>query len=356
MNQKYFYILTGIVVFAIVLLSLTDDRVRNFKFSYVVNLDKSKENVEVWIPVPQSNKAQKISKLKLESGVLDCELLNEKTHNNKYYYCKASSINQPTKVVLTADVKRIEHGTLQYPEVNSKNYDKGTNNSTVFEGSFFEDVISSNDLNKNNMEGIYNYVLNGMHYGKPKKISDNDQYYAGQNPITNKEWLPNDIRYGIKKVSKEVVVSTYKKAKNDKTNYTFGNGNSKYACDIGVGNCTDYHSYFMSIARTLDVPSRFHMGFNVPNKQNEDQGKIGGYHCWADYYVDNEGWTPVDISEADKDPNKADYFFGNLDKNRVEFTVGRDLVLKGYNDPVNFFIYPLVKGTSFSKEFSYENL
>ena len=46
-----------------------------------------------------------------------------------------------------------------------------------------------------------------MHYGKPKKISDNDQYYAGQNPITNKEWLPDDIRYGIKKVSKEVCLN-----------------------------------------------------------------------------------------------------------------------------------------------------
>ena len=30
-----------------------------------------------------------------------------------------------------------------------------------------------------------------------------------------------------------------------KGNYTFGNGNSIYACDIGVGNCTDYHSYFI---------------------------------------------------------------------------------------------------------------
>ena len=61
-------------------------------------------------------------------------------------------------------------------------------------------------------------------------------------------------------------------------------GNSVYACDIGVGNCTDYHSYFMSLSRTLNIPSRFHMGFNVPNKK---EGKIGGYHCWSDYYVEH---------------------------------------------------------------------
>ena len=201
---------------------------------------------------------------------------------------------------------------------------------------------------------IYDYVLSGMHYGKPKSTTDKDLYYSGKNPKTDKEWLPSNQKYGRKEVSKDEVVNTYTKASNNKTDYTFGNGNSVYACNIGVGNCTDYHSYFMSLCRTLDIPVRFHMGFSIP--ENKLEGKIDGYHCWADYYINEEGWAPVDISEADKDPNQKDYFFGTIDNNRIEFTLGRDLELKNYEGTLNFFIYPLVKGTNHTKSFSYKNL
>ena len=110
----------------------------------------------------------------------------------------------------------------------------------------------------------------------------------------------------------------------------------------------------MSLSRTMDVPARFHMGFNVTNSGSD--GKVGGYHCWADYYIKGEGWYPVDISEADKDPEKAEYYFGTLNKDRVEFTTGRDLELKNYKKHVNFFIYPLAEGTTFTKSFSFKNI
>ena len=114
----------------------------------------------------------------------------------------------------------------------------------------------------------------------------------------------------------------------------------------------------MSLNRTLEVPARFHMGFPIPSGS---KGKVKGYHCWADYYVEGEGWYPVDISEADKDPSKAQYFFGTVDENRVEMNTGRDFILDGYEaGPANLFIYPLVEvndlaSSDFSKSFSYEN-
>jgi len=48
------------------------------------------------------------------------------------------------------------------------------------------------------------------------------------------------------------------------------------------------------------------MGFPIPDN---GEGQVGGYHCWADYYVEGEGWYPIDISEADKAPEKRDYYF-----------------------------------------------
>jgi len=73
---------------------------------------------------------------------------------------------------------------------------------------------------------------------------------------------------------------------------------------------------------------------------------VKGYHCWAEFYVNGKGWIPVDASDASKsaDPTVRQYLFGNLDPDRVQFTVGRDLVLSPRTaEPLNFFIYPRVE-------------
>ena len=337
----------------------TDTSSRSVNFQYNVKLKESNDKVEVWIPIPQTNEVQTVSNVYLTNKQeMQCEELEEKKHNNKYYYCSADMLKEETILNLSVDVIRYEHSTVNYENVNPDNYDKGTNNSTVFEGKVFEKIINEANLSRDNIDKIYEYVLSGMHYGKPTEDTNdkNYKYFNGKNPKTDQEWLPDTITYGRKGVSKKDLVKVYNQAKRNKTNFTYGNGNSQYACDIGVGNCTDYHSYFMSLCRTLDIPARFHMGFSIPNIKDESQGKVGGYHCWADYYIDGKGWTPVDISEADKDPSLADYFNGNVNQHRIEFVVGRDIELKNRNNPENFFVYPIVNGTEYSKSFYYKNL
>lgn len=128
----------------------------------------------------------------------------------------------------------------------------------------------------------------------------------------------------------------------DKSGTGWGRGDSVWVCDAKHGNCTDFHSLFISLARAEGIPARFEIGFPVPGGA---EGTIPGYHCWAEFYVSGTGWIPVDISEAWKDPRKHDYFFGTLDANRVQFTVGRDLLLQPKQDggPLNYFIYPYVE-------------
>jgi len=127
--------------------------------------------------------------------------------------------------------------------------------------------------------------------------------------------------------------------KYDKTIPGWGQGDTERACDIKAGNCTDFHSLFMSLARAKGIPARFVIGFPL----SAADGNVKGYHCWAEFYVKGKGWIPVDASDASKlkDPAAQQYLFGNLDPNRVQFTVGRDLVLSPRtSDPLNFFIYP----------------
>lgn len=123
----------------------------------------------------------------------------------------------------------------------------------------------------------------------------------------------------------------------------WGRGDSNWACDSRYGNCTDFHSLFMSIVRAKGVPARFTMGFPIPEAHGT--GVVGGYHCWAEFFAPGIGWIPVDISEADKHPELADYYFGNLTEDRIAFVLGRDLVLQPApsSGPQNIFIYALAE-------------
>ncbi len=120
----------------------------------------------------------------------------------------------------------------------------------------------------------------------------------------------------------------------------WGRGDAEWACDSRFGNCTDFHSYMMAIGRSKGIPMRFEMGFNVP-AGTEAEAPIAGYHCWA-FFWDGAKWVPVDASDADKEPARADYLFGTLDMNRVTFTGGRDLMLTPAPaaGALNFFVYP----------------
>ncbi len=126
----------------------------------------------------------------------------------------------------------------------------------------------------------------------------------------------------------------------DKSGIGWGRGDAEWACESKHGNCTDFHSVFISMARSQHIPARFEIGFPLP--ANKNAGDIPGYHCWAEFYDVENGWVPVDISEAWKDRSKKDYFFGAHDANRLQFSIGRDLVLNPpqAGGPLNYFAYP----------------
>ncbi len=128
--------------------------------------------------------------------------------------------------------------------------------------------------------------------------------------------------------------------KYDKTNPGWGRGDSVWACDSKTGNCTDFHSLFISLARAYKIPAKFEMGFSIPEKRGS--GEVKGYHCWAKFRPSDKGWVAVDISEANKDPKMKDYYFGNLTEDRVAISVGRDidLVPRQMGKALNFFLAP----------------
>lgn len=128
-----------------------------------------------------------------------------------------------------------------------------------------------------------------------------------------------------------------------KTGTGWGHGNALYACTAHHGNCTDFHSLFMAMARSQGIPVRFKIGFPLP--RHKDAGTVPGYHCWVNFYIHGLGWLPADISEAWLHPHDKRFFFGNIDADRVRFTEGRDLILRPRQRqrPLNYFVYPYVE-------------
>ncbi len=147
----------------------------------------------------------------------------------------------------------------------------------------------------------------------------------------------------------------------DKTVPGYGRGDAIRACDIRKGNCTDFHSLFIGMARATKLPARFLMGFPLP--ADKKSGKVSGYHCWAEFYMEGTGWVPVDISEAAQHPERHEELYGGLDADRVHFTTGRDIQLcpGAQPGPQNYLIYPvgmidgeLVNGVAW--EFAFEDV
>ena len=128
----------------------------------------------------------------------------------------------------------------------------------------------------------------------------------------------------------------------DKSGSGWGRGDAVFACDARTGNCSDFHAYFIALARSIGIPARFAIGATIPADKNE--GAIEGYHCWAEFFADGR-WIPVDISEAWKNPSLAAYYFGHNPANRFELTKGRDLIVDPAptSGPINFLAYPLLE-------------
>jgi transglutaminase-like putative cysteine protease len=129
----------------------------------------------------------------------------------------------------------------------------------------------------------------------------------------------------------------------DKSGEGWGRGDAIFACNTHRGNCTDFHSLFLSMIRSQQIPGRFDIGFAVPEMPHS--GPVAGYHCWAEFWDNDRGWLPVDISEAWQYPQLSARNFGSIDAGRIEFSTGRDVKLtpRQASGPLNYFVYPYVE-------------
>jgi Transglutaminase-like superfamily len=284
---------------------------RHFTFHYEFSVRNVTPGapLRVWIPLAHSDEFQTVRVLKT-AGDLPLRRTQEKEYGNQMLYASTQKAGKAEyKFAADYDVVRREHLSPQstarvnpLPAGERRRFLEA--DKLVPVTGLPADLASKETASVTNDEqkahAIYNYVLANMRY--------------------------------------------------DKTCAGWGHGDTLYACSAKKGNCTDFHSLFISMARSQGIPARFEIGFPLP--ADKSSSEVAGYHCWAEYYSAERGWVPVDISEAWKHADKRGYFFGAHDDNRMQFTVGRDLTLNPpqAGPPLNYFVYPYVEVDG--KEFS----
>jgi transglutaminase-like putative cysteine protease len=285
---------------------------RPFRFTYeatVRNLSPSDAVVRVWLPLASSDFNQSVTVMKVSSPVPTRTTQDVQYGNHTIY----AELRHPGSASATF---RVDY------EVTRREFSRGDSSQLM---RFNEESTSQGEAVGRFLSADRLVPIDG----RMKALADQNTQ-GKQGPVEKAYALYNYVFHTLRY---------------DKSGTGWGRGDSLWACDSKRGNCTDFHSLFISMMRAEGIPARFKIGFPLPADSSASQSEISGYHCWAEFYLNRLGWVPVDISEAWKNPSKHDYFFGSIDANRVQFTTGRDLTLepKQNGPPLNYFIYPYVE-------------
>lgn len=264
-----------------------------FEFDYRVKLPTLTGPAKLWLPLARSDGSQTVRVLEIRAPASRREL-DERAHGNKLLFVTLQPKDGGSTIEVRYALRRLEKSAYTATEANPDVYlaSERLVPTTDTIRKIARDAIRGKPTNLMRARALYDHVIQKMRYAK----------------------------FGP----------------------SWGNGDAVYACDAKSGNCSDFHAYFVALARSVGIPARFAVGAAIPSER--DNGGIDGYHCWAEFYADGK-WWPVDVSEGDKNPRLATYYFGHHPANRIELSRGRDLVVEPgpASGPINFLAHPVLE-------------
>ncbi len=264
-----------------------------FEFLYRAKLPDIADSARMWIPLPETDAFQSVE-LKDVRSPKDYRILEDSQYGNKALYFELGPEDGGKNVDIRYRVRRAEKAAYVDAQPDTEKYLRA--DSLVPINAEFKRIAADTVAGKKGdlvrARALYDHVIDQMRY----------------------------MKYGT----------------------GWGKGDAVYACNIRTGNCSDFHAYFIALARSVGIPARFGIGAAIPSER--DDGGIDGYHCWVEFYAEGK-WWPIDISEADKYSSLSTYYFGHHPANRFEFSRGRDLVFTPGPDKgsINFLAYPVLE-------------
>ena len=213
---------------------------RSFRFSYsaaVPEVPASAKQVRLWIPVPLETPDQTITNLVFKVGSSGAE--------------NTSTGNKP------ADLK---DGTTTVLKWTYHDLAGGFGRSVCVE-------TAGKPIQIELAFDVTRYETKGGGQATPAELNELKQP-DNMIPLDGKVAavaaslkVPSDPRAA----ARSLYDHTLERMKYDKPEgQPWGRGDAEWACDARFGNCTDFHSYFMGLARTKGLAARFEMGFPIP--------------------------------------------------------------------------------------------
>src|ERR1019366_5739634 len=277
MRRSLLFLLLALPALSSLPVRAQNERHFNFHYTFTVKNVSPGERVRVWIPLAHSDAFQDV-KVTSKGGDLPLKQVQQPEYGNEVLYAETSKADKGEyKFSVDYDVVRREHVVL----VNGK-------------------------------------PLPDVRLGKDRPARVELARFLEADRLVPVTGLPAQLAAQETKgattpleKAKAIYEYVFRTMKYDKSGTGWGHGDTLWACDSKQGNCTDFHSVFIAMARAEKIPARFQIGFPLPADNNS--AEIPGYHCWAEFYLESAGWVPVDISEAWKHQEKHDYFFGAHD-------------------------------------------
>ena len=124
----------------------------------------------------------------------------------------------------------------------------------------------------------------------------------------------------------------------DKVTPGWGNGDTLRACTLGKGNCTDFSAvHFTCSGRRNPGPIQD----GLPDPRCATRGADRWIPLLDGILV---AWHRLGAGGCFgglEEPDRRDFYFGGLDPNRIQFSLGRDVRLPGMKqDALNYFFAP----------------
>ncbi len=267
----------------------------NLNITYITEIVKppKKKDVRIWIPIPSNDIEQEVFDFSVES-VMPYRI-TEDDRQNRMLFLKSETLRKGDKIVLQYKIRRKTTGILEDTDVKPEKYLKPS------EWEKWDDNIAKH------VDSLVGNEKDPVKIGK--KV-----YYS----------IIDMLKY-IHEVC--------------------GRGVSTITFEDRLGRCDEFHALFRSMMMYKKIPVKWEQGLALPypsemKKTGEFEADCITARSWARFYIGENKWMPVDVSEGRRRPDLREFYFCNLVPNRIKFSTGRGITLNPpQKNRINTFPY-----------------
>ena len=224
-------LLSLLLVFSSLPTLAQNERHFTFHYAFTVKNVSPGERLRVWIPLAHSDAFQEV-KVTSKGGDLPLKQVQQPEYGNEVLYAEASKADKGEyKFSVDYDVVRKEHVVL----VNGKPAGAAPSAKAPH-------VELARFLEPDRLVPVT---------GVPARLAEQETKGA-TTPLEK---------------AKDIYEYVFRTMKYDKSGEGWGHGDTLWACDSKHGNCTDFHSVFISMARAEKIPARFQIGLPASGRQ-----------------------------------------------------------------------------------------